>query len=200
MHLNDTFYVALCMTILILGVVYWFWTQNQFVLRKLNLLNNIVFEMRAQRNAEDMPTLPVQYPPAPGSELGEDEDLLHEELHAETKTTVPELQEPPAESDSGITQPAVVEAVETEADKGTPIDDLSEPLDQDLQPGGVGSGVKEIVSHVFDTMTLKELRRLAEQRGIQGTSNMRKTALIEALREGQKSGIKPFESGTVDLS
>ena len=46
MNLSDTFYVALCMTVLILGVVYWFWTQNQFILRKLNMLENIVYEMK----------------------------------------------------------------------------------------------------------------------------------------------------------
>ena len=46
MNLPDSFYIALCMTVLLLGVVYWFWTQNQFLLRKMNLLENIVYELK----------------------------------------------------------------------------------------------------------------------------------------------------------
>jgi hypothetical protein len=188
MNLSDTFYIALCMTILILGVVYWFWTQNQFVLRKLNLLNNIVFEMRAsQPSKEDIPVPASVYPPAPGSELGEDEDLVHEELHNEVESMrlgadeVKEFSEPEADS-----KPVAVEQV------GTSIEELAEPMENDLQPGGVGSSVKEVVSgNVLESMTIKELRRLAEQRGVSGTSNMKKPALITALRE--KPVATPFE-------
>jgi hypothetical protein len=192
MNLSDTFYVALCMTILILGVVYWFWTQNQFVLRKLNLLNNIVFEMRAQQNKEEVPdgfTPPAVYAPAPGSEMGDDEDLLHEELRAEVETmraeaAPAEFKEPEQEREEL--------AADTPANQGTSIEELAEPIESDLQPGGVGSNVKEIVtSNVLESMTIKELRRLAEQRGISGTSNMKKPALITALRE--KPVIAPFE-------
>ena len=50
MNLSDTFYVALCMTVLIIGVVYWFWTQNQYIQRKLNLLENIVYDMKSSMN------------------------------------------------------------------------------------------------------------------------------------------------------
>lgn len=198
MNLSDTFYVALCMTILILGVVYWFWTQNQFVLRKLNLLNNIVFEMRAQRNKEDIPdemVPPTVYPPAPGSEMGEDEDLLHEELHAEIEKMheedgLKEFREPEHEQSMLTSEP----------NQGTSIEELAEPIDSDLQPGGVGSNVKEIVnSSVLESMTIKELRRLAEQRGITATSSMKKPALISSLREGPKASVKPFE-GTVEMS
>ena len=196
MNLSDTFYVALCMTILILGVVYWFWTQNQFVLRKLNLLNNIVFEMRAQQNKEEVPdgfVPPAVYAPAPGSEMGDDEDLLHEELRAEVETmradaAPAEFKEPELEREEMAEAPA--------ANQGTSIEELAEPIDSELQPGGVGSNVKEIAtSNVLESMTIKELRRLAEQRGISGTSNMKKPALISALRE--KPAITPFE-GTSD--
>jgi hypothetical protein len=195
MNLSDTFYIALCMTILILGVVYWFWTQNQFVLRKLNLLNNIVFEMRAsQPSKEDIPVPASVYPPAPGSELGEDEDLVHEELHNEVESMrlaaasatvgadeVKEFSEPEADS-----KPVATEQV------GTSIEELAEPLENDLQPGGVGSSVKEVVSsNVLESMTIKELRRLAEQRGVSGTSNMKKPAVLAALRE--KPVATPFE-------
>jgi len=202
MNLSDTFYVALCMTILIIGVVYWFWTQNQFVLRKLNLLNNIVFEMRAQMNKESVPDAyvpPTSYPPAPSSEMGDDEDLLHEELHAEVSAAAASAS---ASVEAVVEeQPLVVpQPVLSDVSQGTPIDELAESLNNDLQPGGVGSGVKEIInSSVLESMTIKELRRLAEQRGIQASSSVKKPALISMLREAPKQTITPFEA-TVELS
>lgn len=207
MSLPDTFYVALCMTVLILGVVYWFWTQNEYMRRKMNLLENIVYELKTTLNsipaggpmtvdgvgrggavAEEAEAgagaeaeavvgdlKPAVYPPAPSSVLGDDEDLLHEELSDEVAAI------PSAMPESDI----------VEADK------LDEMLDMDmsgvddlLQPGGVGSGIKEIPiaadstnsASVLDSMTLKELKRLAEQRGIHITNSMRKQQLIDAIR------------------
>ena len=189
MNLSDTFYIALCMTVLILGVVYWFWTQNQYMQRKMNLLENIVYEMKstmgtgppdgfepAGHGVSASPSLqesmPTEYPPAPSSVLGDDEDLLHEELH--TAVT---------EEDDGI--PQMVESMpEEEEDDGI----NAEALTDDLQPGGVGSGdVKEInatttSSSVLDGLTLKQLKTLASQHNISGATGMRKHELITALR------------------
>jgi len=206
MHLSDSFYVALCMTILICGVVYWFWTQNQYVLRKLHLLNNIVFEMRAQMNKEESApdgfVEPTKYPPAPSSVLGEDEDLLHERLahsmeameamgEEDADEMVPmEANQAPA-SGSSVEQVTPFEAVD------------AEPQD-DLQPGGVSSGVSDVKeistgAGMLEGMTLKELRRLGEQRGISGATSMKKAALVVALREAPKVVVQPFEA-TIDLS
>jgi hypothetical protein len=108
------------MTVLLLGVVYWFWSQNQYIQRKINLLENIVYELKLE------------------------EPFFH-----------------PVESND------------------------------DLQPGGVGSGLKDVdaadittTSHVssLDSMTVKELRRLAEQRGIENAVDLRKKELIAKLR------------------
>jgi len=199
MNISDTFYIALCMTVLILGVVYWFWTQNQYTQRKLNQLENIVYEMKAGLNRSGPPdTSP--YPPPPSSD-SEDEDLpdLHDDLQGELRTaeeasrlpshTIPS---PPSSPKSPASVRPFVEA-DIEDDAGSIEADVIEPLGEDthsadLQPGGVGSGLQETVPSdsskggVLDSMTLKELKRLAEQRGITGTSSMRKPALIEALR------------------
>ena len=49
-------------------------------------------------------------------------------------------------------------------------------------------------------MTLKELRRLAEQKGVSGTDKMRKPALIDAINA--LPVITPFEAieATLELS
>jgi len=228
MNLSDTFYIALCMTVLILGVVYWFWTQNQYMQRKLNLLENIVYEMKTafqssgypssergsaaeaseegdevpegvssrEGSATGSPLVPVEYPPAPSSVLGEeDEDLLHEELHAESAFT------PSSASESLGDRIQLLPP-----DREGSID--AEVVADDLQPGGVGSGLPvsaqtEAKGTVLDGMTLKELKRLAEQRGISGTSALRKQQLIDALRvlpaTPSLASITPLE-GVVDLS
>jgi len=195
------------MTVLILGAVYWFWTQNQFMLRKINLLENIVYEMKAMlpqspEPAGDMSELkPSDYPPAPSSELGEDEDLLHEELHAEVSAAAAVVN----------TSPSPMQFVDAEPVPATNTLDV-QPMPDDLQPGGVGSGVDSSVpvvagkegSGLLESMTLKELRRLADQRGVSGSSTMRKQALIDALKAevSPKAAIAPFESneGIIDLN
>jgi len=209
MNLSDTFYIALCMTVLILGVVYWFWTQNQFMLRKINLLENIVYEMKAMlpQSPTESPgdggvLQPAEYPPAPSSVLGEDEDLLHEELHEEVARTPSPVPAPLSPSPMKFVD-SVEDAV-TEAPVNAAV---VPPMPDDLQPGGVGSGVPEVkdTTSLLESMTLKELRRLAEQRGITGASTMRKQLLIDALKAGvnpKPAEASPFDSndGVLELN
>ena len=199
MNLSDTFYVALCMTVLILGVVYWFWTQNQYIQRKLNLLENIVYEMKTSLHAsapDDGLTPPsgvvasntlepATYAPAPSSVLGEDEDIAHEELMEEA------IDGPKLDNDA----PAV------------PLSAADVDVPDALQPGGVGSGVKDVVvpdmttnGTMLDTMTLKELKRLGERKGISGVSKMAKQALIDAIRAAPVTTPFNVETGTLELS
>jgi hypothetical protein len=209
MNLSDTFYIALCMTVLILGVVYWFWTQNQFMLRKINLLENIVYEMKTMLPQSESPgggeeLQPTQYPPAPSSVMGEDEDLLHEELHTEdVQTSAPTPLSPMKFVDSADDFAAVAATADSDLTNAPVLPSVSD----DLQPGGVGSGlpvVKETATGVLEAMTLKELRRLAEQRSITGASTMRKQQLIDALKAEvpAKATVSPFQSsdGVLELN
>jgi hypothetical protein len=161
MNLPDSFYIALCMTVLLLGVVYWFWSQTQFLLRKINLLENIVYELKTVCMAHPVaPVEPVSYPPAPSSVTEEEEELLHEELLQEEEESSPELA-------AAAAAPAAAPATS-----------------DDLQPGGVGSGLPEVTedSHMLEGMTLKELRRLGEQRGIAAVGEMKKKDILAELK------------------
>jgi hypothetical protein len=220
MNLTDTFYVALCMTILILGVVYWFWTQNQYMQRKLNLLENIVFEIKTQIQKGDSPPLlspnidhdaapaaggpESKYPPVPSSEIGDDEDLLDEDIDFEEAT---QAQGSPSLKISEES----VSAAPVLAPSPPPVQSTLDDHDHDdlvaaLQPGGVGSGIQEVPEadssakgSVLEGMTLKELQRLAEQKGI-NTTRLRKPQLIEAIRAHSRPS--PFQSTetTLELS
>lgn len=218
MNLTDTFYVALCMTILILGVVYWFWTQNQYMQRKLNLLENIVFEIKTQIQKGDSPPLlspnidhdvpaagpESKYPPVPSSEIGDDEDLLDEDIEFEE---VAATQGSPSLKISEDVAPAAPVAPSPPPTQPTlDAHDHDDDLAAALQPGGVGSGIQEAPEadssakgSVLEGMTLKELQRLAEQKGI-NTTRLRKPQLIEAIRAHSRPS--PFQSTetTLELS
>ena len=199
MNLSDTFYVALCMTVLILGVVYWFWTQNQYIQRKLNLLENIVYEMKSVMNSGGPPDIvdkvlaQAEFHPIAGDHI-HSEDCDHgnndvEEMKIEHES-VDDVLNALAEAPAPAPAP-VVEAVETE---GTP---LTADEVVDLQPGGVSAGGAEDVSDlnnesVLNGMGLKELKTLATQKGIAGAKNMRKQDLVAAIRSS-KTSVTPFE-------
>jgi len=229
MNISDTFYVALCMTVLILGVVYWFWTQNQYIQRKMNLLENIVYEMKTLLSANEAlqaPSFPDSAPKsddAVPSDVKENEyDELHTELSKELEaeamaaaaasmmssassassklaTPVPTQHE---SIDNAIASFAVDRALEEPIIDSAPLsDDVTAVLEVfDLQPGGVGSGVsneqesdQSVKGTSLDSMTLSELRRLAEQRNILGSSKLRKQQLIDTLRNA------PFTTQDVTL-
>jgi hypothetical protein len=203
------------MTILILGVVYWFWTQNQYIQRKLNLLDNIVFEIKTQIQKGDTPPLgtmlpPVdmvsegtsKYPPAPSSELGDDEDLLNEEIDDDI-AYVPSTSSPTLKINDDLELPSMPEEI---AELSVEHHDDDSDLAAALQPGGVGSGVKETPEadtsakgNVLEGMTLKELQRLAEQKGI-NTTRMRKPALIEAIRAHSRPSPFEVQERSIELS
>ena len=210
MNLSDTFYIALCMTVLILGVVYWFWTQNQYIQRKMNLLENIVYEMKTslQGNTPAMLPEPVHYQPAPSSVLGEDEDLEHEALLSEVEGPGEEM----TATATANTAPVVTNASPTtmhvndepliEVQRKSP-SAKSDAVPEALRPGAptLEIDVDNSKASVLENMTLKELRRLADQRGVQGSATMRKQALIDVIRMKPPS-ITPFDMGeaTLDLS
>jgi hypothetical protein len=192
MSFPESFYIALCMTVLLVGAIYWVWTQIQFVQRKVNMLENIVYELKTLCSSKPPEVMlgslatPTVYPPAPSSVLGEDEDLLHEELHKDIS------EEAPIEAEV-TTYPEVPDVHDLDVAEEEPLLDTSNINNfvkmvevpatsemEDLQPGGVGSG--SVVASSLDNMSLKELRRLAQQRGIRGANELRKKELIQAIR------------------
>lgn len=213
MNLPDSFYIGLCMTILLVGAVYWVWTQIQYVQRKVNVLENIVYELKTLcSRPPDGPVAPANYPPPPSSVLGEDEDLLHETLRREVTpyATIEEMAEVEVTAEPAFTvaeaspeptvpttpinpwsgETEVTDAeVDTAPDFSEPVFDMGRYVVQgdaekvDLQPGGVGSGiVTPPLQSSLEGMTLKELRRLAQQKSISGANEMKKRELIEAIR------------------
>ena len=215
MNLSDTFYVALCMTVLILGVVYWFWTQNQFIQRKLNLLENIVYEMRSASNAHVPESLVdkalavaaataataapavAAYAPPEGEEEGED-DIVHAALSNELELDLESEELKPMPEDAGASESNDVKVPAEEF----VFEDLAPGADLAAENSGavVSEDLGVAKGTVLDQMTLKELKQLAEQKGVKGAKSMRKHELVEAIRNSKVS-VSPFDihEGTVSL-
>lgn len=169
----ESIFLILSGVILAAGVLYWFWSHIQLTQKKVQLLESAVFELRG-----------LLVPPAPA----------------------------PAPQEEEWDAPAPAPSPEPESQKSTPLEAL-ETLDltdlpNDLQPGGgakVGEGdrvnekeesfrelfiqhdppspIKEAVPESLEAMPVRELRRLAEQRGLTGVSDMRKKELLALLRQ-----------------
>jgi hypothetical protein len=215
MNIPETFYIALCVTILMLGIVYWFWTQVQYLQRKVNLLDNVVYEMKtfisnlpgtetragntfepqppkAQEshnyNKEESP-VPTVYNPPPESVAG---DLEAERLASE-------IEFEPFSGENNSSEP-VINAVETVYSEPPEESSYSQQNDDsdvndDLQPGGLASvsssnNTKKVevfsdssLESPLSSMSIKELRRMAEANNIPGSAELRKKELIKALRD-----------------
>jgi hypothetical protein len=198
MNIPETFYIALCVTILLLGAIYWFWTQLQYLQRKVNLLDNVVYEMK---------TLVSNLPPGGGGG-GAAPPAEHPvpSFNANTEYPVPgdeapPVYEPPPESEAGdleaermasemefeqFAAPAPASEVEMKVTETFGEVELAD----DLQPGGLAmaADTKKSVSDAsiespLSGMSIKELRRMAEANGIPGASDMKKKDLVRALRD-----------------
>lgn len=191
MSLPETFYIALCVTILLIGVVYWFWTQVQYLQRKVNLLDNVVYEIKTlvsnlpgsgPPNKEEVPAFtteqePVEsYAPPPESVAGdlENERQVSEQEfeHFSGETAAPETKQT---YDEPVFEEKVIELQEEKAD--------------DLQPGGLAEAAKPgrksdaAIESPLNAMSLKELKRMAEANNIPGASDLKKKDLIRLLRD-----------------
>ena len=213
----ESIFLILSGAVLAAGILYWFWSHIQLTQKKVQLLENAVFELRGLQNPSGS-----HGPSGPSSEAG---------------AGVPEYRDedegPGSGSDSGSAE-AQGEQDEGESDwapmaggGSTPLSALdTASIPVDLQPGGrieVPSAEAEaeekrgdkdsefrelFIQHEarvptpvvvsqgqgqesLESMPVKELRRLAEQRGLTGVSELRKKELLAALRNQIVSAPAP---------
>lgn len=242
----ESIFLILSGVILVAGVLYWLWSHIQLTQKKVQLLENAVFELRGMLansgggasgpGAPASPTRQVQVIPATAATAAAFEQM----------------------NGGGVA--GTVDADDTDADwgdenahKSTPLGDLDAPVLEvadDLQPGGragvstmdidmdVAAAVvapdddraeqfrklfvvkQDSAAHVspsqvsssgsaaveadvapaakspesLESMPVKELRRLAEQRGIAGAADMRKKEILAALRQQVSMSLTLTES------
>lgn len=211
MNVPESFYIALCVTILMLGVVYWFWTQIQYVQRKLNLLENVVYEMKTlvanlpgQGGGGDVAppfTAEPAYPPPVDNDVqppyAPPPESVAGDIEAERLAS--EVEFPDFAGEKRYSEPVeepVVEQVRAPEEN------------DDLQPGGLASAAVDTdakkrseteaaLDSPLNSLSIKELRRMAEANNIPGASEMRKRDLVRVLRNKVSNIINSSEQPQV---
>ena len=219
MNVPESFYIALCVTILMLGVVYWFWTQIQYVQRKLNLLENVVYEMKTL--VANLPgqggggggdggsaphfTAEPEYPPPVDNDTAPPYAPPPESVAGdiEAERMASEVEFPDFAGEKRYSEPAEEPVVEQ-----TPVSRVNEEND-DLQPGGLASAAVDTdakkrsaeteaaLDSPLNSLSIKELRRMAEANNIPGASEMRKRDLVRVLRNKVSNIINSGEQPQV---
>ena len=205
----ESIFLVLSGVILMAGVLYWFWSHIQLTQKKVQLLENAVFELRGmvQRGGEgegggpgpDVPPGPELAPIAGSSHQAEvtsiyndlsDDDWKEEKadppvhastplesLDADTNNAVPSDLQP-----GGRIEGVVVEE-ETKASSDHSGDQSGEQFRELFaSPAPVVAATPLSEATALEGMAVKELRRLAEQRGIPNASELRKKEILSALK------------------
>ena len=199
----EVIFLILSGVILVAGVLYWFWSHLQLTQKKVKLLENAVFELREKKvpglapapaPASASAPVPVEANGGSGTQvyadLADDDDWADApEIVSHVSTPLENLGDYSSNGQNPDLQPGG--RIEVPAAASQPEEEFRELFVG--QDGGVvtsatsaaaaatGSGPRTPES--LESMPVKELRRLAEQRGISGAEGMRKKEILAALRQ-----------------
>jgi hypothetical protein len=211
----ESIFLMLSGVILFAGILYWFWSHIQLTQKKVQLLENAVFELRG------MMTPPGGPPPSPGPSPS-------------SGGAPPPAYDDLPDDDWGHDDTVLADANDIRSTPLTEIgaahghrDVLVSREDDDLMPGGAPAlhvsengdeqeqqphddfrelfVSQEVATPVrtpesLESMPVKELRRLAEQRGIAGAADMRKKEILAALRKQVQPAGEVAVQKTLDLT
>lgn len=228
----EVIFLLLSGVILVAGVLYWFWSHLQLTQKKVQLLENAVFELRTMllSSGRGPPEAPVVGGGGSGGSSGVGavaasgyEDLGDDDWDADGGETAPvdeKIVDRPDDavpvvapsvsvrevavtsSESGefadalqpggrILVPTVEEVKEIShvaATTDTPINEeqfraLFASRAAEEESSAATSRPVTLVAETLESMPVKELRRLAQERGIAGAADMRKKDILTALRQ-----------------
>jgi hypothetical protein len=184
-------FMILSAVILAAGVLYWFWSHIQLTQKKVQLLETAVFELRGMVGSSSGPGSgpgpepmgdSAMAPFAPPQEVYrdlEDDDWKDEDAPPPPQVTV---------------QPTIPEPVVIGREEPVPSASFKELFMNVEQPPAQ--------NQTLEGLPLKELRRMASERGITGTSEMKKKDVIAALRSTVHPSLAPAPvaaSGSVEV-
>ncbi len=210
--------------ILVAGVMYWLWSHIQLTQKKVQILENAVFELRGMltSGAATGPPIPSGSGSGSGS-VAPANSPKKESVYSDLEDDAAEDWE--AEDAGGIHEVAAVSTpLETivpalSVEEKVVALEREEEIPEDLMPGGrIQIAETDIPEKQFkdlfvpaasapapaaartpeslESMPVKELRRLATQRGIQGAEDMKKKEILAALR--RQVTVPPSGETTVE--
>jgi hypothetical protein len=166
--MNDLLTVSLVLILLFGAVSLYMYTRIQQCEQKLNLVESILLDIKMSAELREYPDLPAKA-----------------ESHSVPSPLAPF--EPLHTSQDGS-----LRNFEEEETTGLDVNDLSEPETLPEVTVVVEPVAKPSVSVNYESMTLAELKSLAKQRGITGSSSMKRSQILEALHT---SDNRPVDGG-----
>jgi hypothetical protein len=170
--MNDLLTVSLVLILLFGAVSLYIYTRIQQCEQKLNLVESILLDIKMSAELREYPDLPVKSEPLPSSYV--EQHISATPFHDEQAT-------PFAEEDETT---------------GLDSSDLSEPEAlPEATVVSIAPVAKPSVSVNYESMTLAELKSLAKQRGITGSSSMKRSQILEALHTSDNKANGPADGG-----
>lgn len=212
----ESIFLILSGVILAAGILYWLWSHIQLTQKKVQLLENAVFELRGLMTARgtgppsppavDTPTVAATASASAYEDLADDDwDTSDHTNVAAISTPLRELREENGvleviREDAEDLQPGgrIVSAEVVEATEEKSAEEFRELFLSENGAAGVRGPVTPSAPSAapLESMPVKELRRLAEQRGITGVAELRKKELLAALRQQ----VGSVQENTLDLT
>jgi len=181
----ESMFLILSGVILASGVLYWFWSHIQLTQKKVQLLENAVFELRSMLSPGLVESgLPNESQEQPEYKDLEDDDWTEPQVQVQAPVPV-QVQEPATitiirEEPAHVDFMAELQARESLVQ--TNVVTVNDNENNNENDNDNEKTVETEDNQTLEGLTLKVLRSMASQRGITGTSDMKKKDVIAALR------------------
>jgi hypothetical protein len=173
--LSDTVTVGLVLILLFGSACLYLYTRIQQSESKINLLESILLDLKMSNELKAYPNIPSYHPASQDSEFASVE-----------VQDVPSTNIKPFVDDENGDEVGNADAVTN--------------VDANTDASGILAGSSSVspkvskVSANYEAMTLKELQALAKERGLSGTSSMRRAQVIQALKDSDDTHVHVLDA------
>jgi hypothetical protein len=192
--LNDTFTVGIILIFLLGAVFFYFYTRLGQVEKRMKLLETILLDLKVATENSFVGFPAPTKEPEPMETTDEENDLLAEYVpkmpisHAKP-VVEDQFEEIDAEEEGDIPMMATTSAVAAEGDRRV-VELSGVAAEEHVAATEVHEEIEiHKITDNYDFQTMKELHALAKQKGLTGTSGLKRAALIEALRQKDAEAV-----------
>jgi len=182
--LNDTLTLGLILILLFGAVSLYLYTRIQQCEQKLNLVESILLDIKMSAELREYPSMKEHVKEAPlyssdASSVKESETFteMHEDALYQSALEEAALE---VQDVSGIDVSELLDSKPTEELRAIEVTKAAPKASK-------ASPIVTKLSANYESMTLAELKALAKQRQITGSSSMKRSQILDALRNNEKS-------------
>jgi hypothetical protein len=204
--LSDTLTVGLVLVLLFGSIALYLYTRIQQAEQKINLLENILLDLKMSAEVRDYTELPAH-------QMEEHSTMTHDSPHS-PPTTYATYDENDSDDEASSPVRPVSPASSVSSKRSVAEHNGEDENEIEFYKSVIDNAVTEKVAHEeqsgsseqkvtvnYESMTIKELQALAKQRGISGATTMKKNSIIEALKTSDRvmssSPNKTVEPGSL---